>query len=59
MSALGHKRTLRDVRFMSALPQKRTSIERVGDVRFVPKTDIPLFDDLVGGKQKFRRDRQA
>ena len=40
MSALGHKRTLREVRPMSALPPK-ADIDHYGrDVRFVPKADI-------------------
>jgi hypothetical protein len=43
MSALGHKRTFRDVQAMSALLPK-ADIDRCGrDVRFVPKADIRLF----------------
>jgi hypothetical protein len=40
MSALGHKRTLRRVRAMSALPPKADMDRACGDVRFVPKADI-------------------
>ena len=42
MSALGHKRTLRHVQAMSALPPKAdVSLVRC-DVRFVPKADITV-----------------
>src|SRR5215831_839317 len=37
MSALGQKRTLKDVRAMSALHPKADIIRLLGDVRFVPK----------------------
>ena len=40
MSALGHKRTLRLVSPMSALPPKADIAERDEDVRFVPISDI-------------------
>ena len=40
MSALGHKRTLRNVRSMSALPPKADIAERDQHVRFVPIADI-------------------
>src|SRR5262249_18650447 len=33
---------------MSALPPKATSNATYGNVRYEPKTDIPLLDDLVG-----------
>jgi hypothetical protein len=41
MSALGQKRTLTDVRMMSALPLKADIVVRADHVRFVPKADIP------------------
>jgi hypothetical protein len=41
MSAMGQKRTFSDVRLMSALPPKADIVGRNGDVRFVPKADIP------------------
>ena len=50
MSALGQKRTLANVRVMSALPPKADMDQQGRDVRFVPKADImhrsenPLFD---------------
>src|SRR5215467_12847925 len=40
MSALGHKRTSRYVRAMSALPPKADIGTHSRDVRFVPKADI-------------------
>jgi hypothetical protein len=40
MSALGQKRTLGDVRLMSALPPKADIAGSQLDVRFVPKADI-------------------
>jgi hypothetical protein len=40
MSALGHKRTLRLVRLMSALPSKADIVQHGGNVRFVPTADI-------------------
>jgi hypothetical protein len=40
MSALGHKRTLAHVYFMSALPPKADIHRRGCDVRFVPEADI-------------------
>jgi len=39
MSALGHKRTFRNVRSMSALPPKADIVQHHRDVRFVPKAD--------------------
>jgi hypothetical protein len=42
MSALGHKRTLKGLHPMSALPPKADIDERCFDVRFVPKADLPL-----------------
>jgi hypothetical protein len=38
MSALGHKRTSRHVRFMSALPPKANIVRRELNVRFVPNS---------------------
>jgi len=38
-SAIGHKRTLRAILLMSALPPKADIAERHRDVRFVPKAD--------------------
>jgi hypothetical protein len=40
MSALGHKRTLKHVRLMSALPPKADIGTQSRNVRFVPKADI-------------------
>jgi len=40
MSALGHKRTLKRLHPMSALPPKADIIQHDRDVRFVPKADI-------------------
>jgi|SRR5262245_59535921 len=40
MSALGHKRTSKQVRAMSALPPKADMDQNGRDVRFVPKADI-------------------
>jgi hypothetical protein len=40
MSALGHKRTLRFIRPMSALSPKADIDHEDGNVRFVPKADI-------------------
>jgi hypothetical protein len=42
MSALGHKRTLRHLRPMSALPPKADMVQHDRDVRFVPKADVSL-----------------
>jgi hypothetical protein len=42
MSALGHKRTLKHVRPMSALPPKAGIAGRQLDVRFVPKDGVGL-----------------
>src|SRR4029077_2347153 len=39
MSALGHKRTLKRLRPMSAIPPKADIAERDQDVRFVPMSD--------------------
>src|SRR5262249_2984224 len=61
MSALGHKRTLRLVRLMSALPPKADIGTRSWNVRFVPIADScsaakePLFDHLICRIQKARR----
>jgi hypothetical protein len=43
MSALGHKRTLKRVRLMSALPPKADIAGHDQDVRFVPIADIVLL----------------
>jgi hypothetical protein len=40
MTALGHKRTSKHVRIMSALPTKADIAGRQLDVRFVPQTDV-------------------
>src|SRR5262245_56996394 len=40
MSALGHKRTLKCFRPMSALPPKADMVRHNRDVRFVPEADI-------------------
>jgi hypothetical protein len=40
ISTLGQKRTLGKVRLMSAIPPKAALVQRVWDVRFVPKADI-------------------
>src|SRR6516162_6028598 len=58
MSALGQKRTLQSVRPMSALPQKRTMIKRVGMSRFVSKADI-VYDRAPSGRSihRWRRPR--
>ena len=40
MSALGHRRTLRRIRLMSAFLPKADIVQRDRDVRFVPKADI-------------------
>ena len=42
MSDLGHKRTFRSFRPMSALPPKADLRQRNCDVRFVPKADIRI-----------------
>ena len=54
MSALGHKRTLKYVRLMSALPPKADVDRHRCDVRFVPKADFPLilFDQFVGAAEQ-------
>ena len=44
MYALGQKRTLQNVRPMSALPAKADITERRGHVRFVPKAGIHGLD---------------
>jgi hypothetical protein len=44
---------------MSALPPKADIAERDLDVRFVPKTDILLFDHLVGAGEQGRRNGQS
>jgi hypothetical protein len=41
MSAMGQKQTLQGVRVMSAIPPKAGMDQQGGDVRFVPKADIP------------------
>ena len=43
MSALGHKRTLRLVRLMSALPPEADIVHGGENVHFVPIADIPPF----------------
>jgi|SRR5262245_5860058 len=44
----------------SALPPKADMCIALPNVCFGPKADMPLlFDHLVGGKQKFRRNGQA
>ena len=54
MSALGQKRTSKDVQSMSALPPKADIGTQSRNVRFVPKADIlrcsifSLFDHRVG-----------
>jgi hypothetical protein len=53
MSALGHKRTSKHARPMSALPPKADIVCRNGDVRFVPIPEqVPcsnfLFDQPLG-----------
>ena len=53
MSALGQKRTWRQVRTMSALPPKADIRCRFFDVRFVPEADIATsFEQCVGALQK-------
>jgi hypothetical protein len=58
MSASGHKRTSRHVRFMSALPPKADIEGSASDVRFVPKADKvqcskkTQFDHLVGKREQ-------
>ena len=42
MSALGHKRTLKSFRPMSALPPKADVVQHGRDVCYVPKADIAL-----------------
>jgi hypothetical protein len=46
MSALGQKRTSKHLHTMSALPPKADIIQRGGNVRFVPKADMPA-DPIV------------
>src|SRR5262249_6701606 len=58
MSALGQKRTFRNVQRMSALPPKADMGQHSRDVRFVPKADIlrcargwcRLINSLARGK---------
>jgi hypothetical protein len=61
MSALGHKRTLKHVRLMSALPPKADILHCDRDVRFVPIADIPAmsFDYLIGKRDECWRDFEA
>jgi hypothetical protein len=47
MSALGHKRTLRRFHPMSALAPKADIVRHGGNVRFVPKADLPAFTKTV------------
>jgi hypothetical protein len=59
MSALGQKRTLRNVRPMSAIPPKADIRERDWDVRFVPEADScsaarKLLVHLVGNREQRR-----
>jgi hypothetical protein len=60
MSAVGHKRTSRHVRSMSALPPKADIVHGGENVRFVPKAaieqhcftaNLPIADVLVGTVQ--------
>jgi hypothetical protein len=48
MSALGHKRTLRDLRVMSALPLKADMCGALAYVRFGPIADITTAKPLPG-----------
>jgi hypothetical protein len=59
MSALGQKRTLRNVRSMSALPPKADIVQHGGNVRFVPKADscTAAIWDLV--RSNWHRSRHA
>jgi hypothetical protein len=54
MSALGHKRTSKHVRIMSALPPKADIVQHGGHVRFVPKADIPSFTKLLPNERPER-----
>jgi hypothetical protein len=44
MSALGQKQTSENVRLMSALPPKADIRTQSGNVRFVPKADLPMVE---------------
>ena len=57
MSALGHKRTLKRLSLMSALPPKADIRRRERDVRYVPKVDI--VDLHVPRRQQDDRMQQA
>jgi hypothetical protein len=64
MSALGHKRTLKHVRPMSALPPKADIAGRQLDVRFVPKAHScsvarKLLVHLVGNREQRRAHVEA
>src|SRR5262245_48333956 len=48
------KRTLKRLDPMSALPPKADIVWHRGNVRFVPKADIRLFDHVVGARKKAR-----
>jgi hypothetical protein len=52
MTAMGHKRTSRYVRVMSALPPKADIAGRKLNVRFVPQADIAL---RVAGRKNDKR----
>jgi hypothetical protein len=52
MSALGQKRTLEQVRVMSALPPKADINPRHQEIRFVPKGEIEqLGEDTILGQR--------
>jgi hypothetical protein len=57
MSALGHKRTFRSFRPMSALPPKADIGTQSVNVRFVPKADILRCDKSVVIRSLRRLDR--
>jgi hypothetical protein len=46
MSALGQKQTWRHVIGMSGIPPKADIRQQSRNVRFVPKADMPLTDDI-------------
>jgi hypothetical protein len=52
MSALGHKRTLRHVRLMSAIPPKADIRTRPRNVCFRPKADIVANLNPGGARHK-------
>jgi hypothetical protein len=62
MSALGHKRTWRQARRMSALPPKVDMCSALAYVRFGPIADIAqfiLFNHLVSARKHGGRDGKA